>query len=271
MRGRITLQGVSKSYETGKHRVDALRGIDLDICGPGFFAIMGPSGSGKSTLLHLAAGLDRASSGSVVVDGVDVTAISEAELTKYRRTRIGIVFQKFNLLATMSALQNVMLPGLLDGRPDAWSRERAVELLRDLDLGDRLDHRPSALSGGEQQRVSIARSLFFEPKILFADEPTGNLDSQASLRIWKRLANLAHERGLTILMVTHEPAAAACCERVNILGDGRVIDAIEVGDHDAGWLANRYQQSVGEAGSNGASDHRGGAGDGVCRDGFDVA
>lgn len=242
--GCVEMRGVKKSFASGDGTVEALRGIDLRIEGPGFFGIMGPSGSGKSTLLHLLAGLDNVSAGSIFVDGVEVTRQSERQLTAYRRRRIGIVFQKFNLITTMTALENVMLPGLLDGAEDSISRSRATELLEELHLGDRLNHRPAALSGGEQQRVSIARALFFEPRVLFADEPTGNLDSQASKEMWDRLGALGHERGLTILMVTHEIGAAACCDRVFILGDGRLKDEIEVAGHDAGWLANRYQQSV---------------------------
>ena len=241
----IQVRGLRKVYNSGAERVQALADVSLSIHKPGFIGIMGPSGSGKSTLLHLLAGLDRPTQGEIIVDGQAVHAMSESELTCYRRRRIGIIFQQFNLLGTMTALDNVMLPGVLDGRPGAWLRDRATTLLESLGLASRLKHRPDALSGGEQQRVAIARALLFEPRVLFADEPTGNLDSTSSRRIWEMLARMAEEHGLTILMVTHEPAAAAHCSRVFIIGDGRVTDEIDVGPHDSGWLANRYQQTVG--------------------------
>lgn len=241
----IEATNLRKVYNSGAERVQALADVTLSIREPGFVGIMGPSGSGKSTLLHLLAGLDRPTSGEIIVDGQAVHAMSESELTRFRRRRIGIIFQQFNLLGTMTALDNVMLPGVLDGQPDDWLRDRATTLLETLGLASRLNHRPDALSGGEQQRVAIARSLLFEPRVLFADEPTGNLDSTASRRIWKMLADLAREHQLTILMVTHEPAAAAHCSRVFIIGDGRVTDEIDVGQHDSAWLASRYQETVG--------------------------
>ncbi len=240
----IEVRNLLKVYNSGSERVQALADVSLSIRGPGFIGIMGPSGSGKSTLLHLLAGLDRPTAGEILVDGASVHTMTETELTRYRRQRIGIIFQQFNLLGTMTALDNVMLPGVLDGRPDKWLRERATTLLESLGLGGRMKHRPDALSGGEQQRVAIARSLLFEPKVLFADEPTGNLDSTSSRRIWEMLAEMASAHQLTILMVTHEPAAAAHCSRVFILGDGRVTDEIDVGQHDSAWLAARYQQTV---------------------------
>lgn len=240
----IDVRGLRKVYNSGAERVEALADVSLSIRGGGFVGIMGPSGSGKSTLLHLLAGLDRPTAGEIFIDGQAVHAMSEAQLTSYRRRRIGIIFQQFNLLGTMTALDNVMLPGVLDGRPEAWLRQRAGELLESLGLGGRVNHRPDALSGGEQQRVAIARALLFQPRVLFADEPTGNLDSTSSRRIWEMLANMARADDLTILMVTHEPAAAAHCHRVFIIGDGRVTDEIDVGQHDSTWLAARYQQIV---------------------------
>jgi len=243
--GLIEVRKLRKVYQVGAERVQALSEVSLSIREPGFVGIMGPSGSGKSTLLHLLAGLDRPTAGEIIVDGQQVHTMSESELTRYRRRRIGIIFQQFNLLGTMTALDNVMLPGVLDGQADDWLRDRATTLLESLGLGARLTHRPDALSGGEQQRVAIARALLFEPKVLFADEPTGNLDSTSSKRIWEMLAALAREQRLTILMVTHEPAAAAHCSRVFIIGDGRVTDEIDVGQHDSAWLASRYQETVG--------------------------
>ena len=251
----IEVRNVTKTYRLGavepgestarrERVVEALRGASLALERPGFFAIMGPSGSGKSTLLHLLAGLDRPDAGEIVVDGQAVHRLGEADLTRYRRLRIGVVFQQFNLIPTMTALENVSLPGLLDGRSEKWLRERATGLLASLGLGERLRHRPDALSGGEQQRVAIARALLFEPKVLFADEPTGNLDSASSQKIWRMLADLARDRGLTVLMVTHEPAGAAHCDRVFVLADGRVIESIEVEEHDAAWMAARYQRAM---------------------------
>jgi len=216
----ILCRGVTKRYDLGARSVEALRGVDLEIAGAGFYAIMGSSGSGKSTLMHLIAGLDRPSAGEVTVAGARVDRMSEAELTRYRRRQIGIVFQHFNLLPSMSALDNVMLPALLDGMPRAASESRARELLQELGVGARADHRPDALSGGEQQRVAIARALFFAPPVILADEPTGNLDSAA---------------------------AAAHCRRVIVLRDGEVAGAFdtttpEQGTLDAGSLALRAQE-----------------------------
>lgn len=242
----IKVENVFKSYKTaGERAVSALRGLSLSISEKGFFAIMGPSGSGKSTLLHLIAGLDRPDSGSIVVDDTAVSSLPERALTAYRRLRIGIVFQHFNLIPTMDALHNVMLPGVLDGRDEAWCRDRAQALLDRFGLSARARHRPDALSGGEQQRIAIARALLFEPHLLLADEPTGNLDSKASDALWRLLGELAADRDLTILMVTHEPAAAVHCRRVFVLKDGLVHAQMEVTQEDAGSLANRYQHLVG--------------------------
>jgi putative ABC transport system ATP-binding protein len=238
----IRLTGVFKSYVLGARRVDALRGIDLCIAQPGFYGIMGASGSGKSTLLHLVAGLDRPDKGSVEVAGCRVDALSESELTLYRRHTIGIIFQQFNLISTLTALDNVTLPAMLDGMPTTRRRSRGMELLAALGLAERADHRPDAMSGGEQQRVAIARSLMFEPSLVLADEPTGNLDSASSDHMWRLLGAVARERNITVLMVTHEPAAAAHCQRVILLRDGRVTGSFDVDGIDAPELATRSQQ-----------------------------
>jgi len=243
----ILCRGVTKRYDLGARSVEALRGVDLEIAGAGFFAIMGSSGSGKSTLMHLVAGLDRPTSGEVTVAGARVDRMSEAELTRYRRRQIGIVFQHFNLLPSMTALDNVMLPALLDGMPRAASERRARELLDELGVGARADHRPDALSGGEQQRVAIARALFFAPPVILADEPTGNLDSAAATRLFALLTGIARTHRTLLLMVTHEPAAAAHCQRVIVLRDGTVAGAFdtttpEQGKLDAGSLALRAQE-----------------------------
>ncbi|MEX0775757.1 MAG: ABC transporter ATP-binding protein [Phycisphaeraceae bacterium] len=238
----IRLHQVHKSYRQGQRSVAALCGVDLRIDEPGFVAVMGRSGSGKSTLLHLAAGLDRADSGLVEVLGQDLGSLSERGLTAFRRHRVGIVFQQFNLIATLTAAQNIALPGVIDRRPRAWVKQRVAELLEALELADRADHRPDALSGGEQQRVAIARALLFSPPLLLADEPTGNLDSTSSERLWQLLGAIARERNMAVLMVTHEPVAAAHCRRVHVLGDGRSRGHFEVNGLDASGVASRYQQ-----------------------------
>mgnify|MGYP002622637913 CR=1 FL=1 len=238
----LVLQNVHKTYRLGETRVQALRGLDLRIDEPGFFAVMGRSGSGKSTLLHLAAGLDRADEGSVVVGGEDLNKLSESQLTLFRRNRIGIVFQKFNLISTMTAFQNVALPAVIDGRPREWIDTRVNELLSELEISERANHRPDAMSGGEQQRVAIARAMLFSPPILFADEPTGNLDSGTSERLWKLLGRIAQEQQMTVIMVTHEPAAAVHCKDVFVIADGKTCGQFEVDGLDASGVASRYQQ-----------------------------
>lgn len=231
----------------GGRVVEALRGVDLAISEPGFYAIMGASGSGKSTLLHLLAGLDRPDAGTLEVAGWTLDALSERQLTDYRRHRIGIIFQQFNLIPTLTAIDNVILPGLLSGQPRQRLVERGQELLRSLGLNDRSHHRPDALSGGEQQRVAIARALLFSPPVLFADEPTGNLDSASSEQLWRVLRQLAEEHGVTVVLVTHEPTAAIHCRRVHVLRDGRFQGFFDVNGADAAELATRYQQLGGSA------------------------
>jgi putative ABC transport system ATP-binding protein len=238
----IQLQNVHKAYRQGGGRVEALRGVDLTLDEPAFVAVMGPSGSGKSTLLHLVAGLDTADRGRVVVDGQDLGQLSESRLTQFRRRRVGVVFQKFNLIPTLTAAQNVALPGLIDGRPRQWLQQRTAQLLDDLGLSARANHRPDAMSGGEQQRVAIARALLFDPPLLLADEPTGNLDSASSERLWRLLADLAAKQKITVLMVTHEPAAAVHGRRVYVLGDGQLRGEFEVNGLEASGVASRYQQ-----------------------------
>ena len=243
----VRARGVRKTYRTGARAVEALRGADLEIAEPGFYAIMGSSGSGKSTLLHLLAGLDRADAGEIEVSGARVDRMDERALTVHRRTRIGIVFQQYNLLPTLTALENAMLPGVLDGRPRAGLEARARELLGMLGIAERAAHRPEALSGGEQQRVAIARALLFEPPVLFADEPTGALDSANSERMWKMLDGLARERRMVVLMVTHEPAAAAHCRHVFVIRDGVVAGGFDTRGMDAGDLVVRAAGTGGAA------------------------
>ena len=241
----IRTHGLRKSHALQWRRVEAVRGLDLEIERSGFFAIMGPSGSGKSTLLHLLAALDTPDAGSIEVGGLRVDQMNEARLTRYRRREIGLVFQQFNLLPTLTALDNVALPAMLEGMPEATRRQRAEELLDRLGLADRMHHRPAALSGGEQQRVAIARALFFSPPVLFADEPTGALDSRTSRELWRLLSDLATEGGSTVLMVTHEPDAASHCERVFVLRDGVIADSFDVEGLDAAGVATRSHRALG--------------------------
>ena len=235
----VGVRDVRKSFAQGGKSVAALRGANLSIREPGFYAVMGRSGSGKSTLLHLLAGLDRPDSGEIVVAGARVHAMPERDLVLYRRRTIGVVFQQFNLLPTLDALGNVMLPGVLDGRPRAELESRARELLGELGLSDRTHHRPEALSGGEQQRVAIARALLFDPPVVLADEPTGNLDSRSAESLWRLLGALAERRAVTVLMVTHEPAAAAHCRRVFLMRDGDVAETVDTHGLDPTELALR--------------------------------
>jgi putative ABC transport system ATP-binding protein len=224
----IVVRGLRKRYRVGGREVEALRGLDLSVSGTGFVAVMGASGSGKSTLLHLVAGLDRPDGGEIEVAGHRVDRMSEGDLTLYRRRTIGVVFQQFNLLPTLTALENVVLPGVLDGLSAAALHERGMSLLSSLGLAERAHHRPEALSGGEQQRVAIARALLFEPRVLLADEPTGNLDSNTSERLWEMLERIVEARRILVLMVTHEPAAAAHCRSVHVLKDGLFAGSFDV-------------------------------------------
>lgn len=244
MQEMIRCENVHKSYAASGRTVHALRGVSLTIDKPGFFAIMGASGSGKSTLMHLLGGLDAPDQGTVHVAGNALHELSERELTLFRRKSIGIVFQQFNLIPTLTAKENVELPGLLAGDDQAFLSKRSAELLGALGVGERGHHRPDALSGGEQQRVAIARALLYSPKVLLADEPTGNLDSASSDRLWKLLATLATERAMTVLMVTHEPAAAANCQTILVLRDGVLHGTIQTEGLDAAGVASCYQQLV---------------------------
>ena len=214
--------GAVKVYGSGATEVTALAGVDVEFEAGRLTAIMGPSGSGKSTLMHCLAGLDTLTSGQAIIDGIDLSTLSEKQLTVLRRDRIGFVFQAFNLVPTLTAMENIVLPSRLAGRvPD---ESLLGEVINAVGLAGRLDHRPSELSGGEQQRVAVARSLASDPAIVFADEPTGNLDSSASAEILAFMSNAAHEMGQTIVMVTHDPNTAAYASRVLFLADGRIVD-----------------------------------------------
>jgi putative ABC transport system ATP-binding protein len=241
----LVVRGVHKTYRSSSKRsVHALRGIDLEITEPGFYGIMGPSGSGKTTLLHLLAALDRPDQGELYVSGQRIDTLSETKLTLFRRRKIGIVFQQFNLVSTLTALDNVTLPAMLDGMNAKERRNRGEELLGRLGLAERAHHRPDALSGGEQQRVAIARALIFSPSVVFADEPTGNLDSATGAHVWGLLRKLAEERNMTVLMVTHEPSAAAHCRRIFVLRDGLIERAYDVDRDASGQLGPRTEQPL---------------------------
>ncbi len=241
----IRCENVRKHFAVGDRKVEVLKGLDMEILTPGFYGVMGSSGSGKSTLLHLLAALDSPDSGTLEVSGQRIENLSERELTLFRRREIGIVFQQFNLIGTLTARENIELPGLLAGESGVWLAERSGELLERLGLTPRAEHRPDALSGGEQQRIAIARALLFAPRVLFADEPTGSLDSRSSEALWTLLAEIASEQEMTILMVTHELNAAEHCEQVYVLNDGVIRGSIETDGHDTSSIAARYQQLVG--------------------------
>jgi putative ABC transport system ATP-binding protein len=233
MSASITARALSKTYGTGPTAVRALRDVDFAVDDGEFVAIMGPSGSGKSTLLHVLGGLEQATSGSIVVAGVHVDGAGDAALTRLRRDRLGFVFQFFNLLPSLTAAENVHLPALIARRRDPALRERALALLARVGLADRARHTPSELSGGEQQRVSIARALLLSPPVLLADEPTGNLDSRAGGEVLALLRSLCSDDGRTIVMVTHDPSAAAIADRVVFLRDGRIAGEMPGGStHD---------------------------------------
>jgi putative ABC transport system ATP-binding protein len=215
----------TKVYGKGTTEVRALDGVTLDFTDGQFSAIMGPSGSGKSTLVHCVAGLDTLTSGEVRVGGIDLTSLDDKRLTLLRRDRIGFVFQAFNLLPTLSALENITLPATLAGRkPDKGWLDTVVQTVG---LGGRLAHRPSELSGGQQQRVAVARALAARPDIVFADEPTGNLDSRAGADILSFMRHAARDLNQTVVMVTHDPVAASYASRVVFLNDGRIVDEMD--------------------------------------------
>jgi putative ABC transport system ATP-binding protein len=211
-------------FGAGEARVEALRGIDLVIAPGEFVAVMGPSGSGKSTLLHLVGGLDGATTGRVRVGGEDLGSLNDDRLSLLRRQRIGFIFQAFNLLDVLTAQENVALPLLIDGKPEGEANRRAVAALELVDMAARRHHLPGELSGGEQQRVAVARALVTGPLLLLADEPTGNLDSRSGDQVMALMRDLADQHGQTILMVTHNARHAALADRLIRLRDGRVVD-----------------------------------------------
>jgi putative ABC transport system ATP-binding protein len=220
----VHIANLHRRYDMGETHVDALRGVNLTVAQGEFVALVGPSGSGKSTVLNLIGGLDRPTEGEIWVDGMELTAQDERGLTAHRRHRVGFVFQSFNLLPRLTALENVTLPLMFSGVPARRRMARAQELLEQVGLGDRLTHRPTQLSGGEQQRVAIARALVGEPTLLLADEPTGNLDTATGGEIMALLKALNAENGLTLLVVTHDPEVAGFADRIVRLRDGQVVE-----------------------------------------------
>ena len=216
----VTAVDVHRQYGEGEAAVKALDGVSLELPAGAFTAIMGPSGSGKSTLMHILAGLDKPTSGTVTVDGVELGSLDDKQLTELRRDKIGFIFQTFNLLPVLTAEENIVLPLKIAGRAvdEAWHEE----LVKTVGLGDRLTHHPSELSGGQQQRVSVARALITKPAVIFADEPTGNLDSASGAEVLKLLRHAVDALGQTVVMVTHDSGAASIADRVIVLADGRI-------------------------------------------------
>jgi putative ABC transport system ATP-binding protein len=219
----IRLDNIVKTYNQADLTVEVLKGVSLEVAAGEFIALLGPSGSGKSTLMHILGLLDRATSGGYFLQGQNIVSLSDDELSELRNRTIGFIFQTFYLVPYVSALENVMLPGLYSRTPTRQLRQRAQELLELVGLGDRMDFKPGQLSGGQQQRVAIARSLINDPSILLADEPTGQLDSATSSGIMSLIAGI-HQQGRTVILVTHEKETADCAQRKVIIHDGRVRD-----------------------------------------------
>jgi putative ABC transport system ATP-binding protein len=226
----VTATDLHRRYGEGDTAVDALDGVTVAFERGRFSAIMGPSGSGKSTLMHILAGLDRPTSGGVQLDGVEITSLDDGDLTKLRRDKLGFIFQFFNLIPVLTAEENIVLPLSIAGRkPD---EEWLAELIRTVGLDDRRTHRPAELSGGQQQRVAVARALISKPAVLFADEPTGNLDSKASEEVLQLLRHSVDDFRQTVVMVTHDPEAASYADRLVVLRDGRVVHDCDAGTAD---------------------------------------
>jgi putative ABC transport system ATP-binding protein len=228
----VRVTGLTKRYESGETSVEALKGVDLTIDRGEFVAVMGPSGSGKSTLMHILGALESYDDGSVEIGGEEIGALDDSRLTLLRRDKVGFIFQFFNLLPTMTAEENVMLPSLIAGEKAGDIRAHARELLELVGLADRAAHLPSQLSGGEQQRVSVARSLIRDPDLLLADEPTGNLDSKNGAVVLEMLQKVQQQAGHSIMMVTHDAAAASRASRVVFLRDGLIAGEVAGGDSD---------------------------------------
>jgi putative ABC transport system ATP-binding protein len=220
----ITMENITKSYEMGTQTVHALRGVDMHLQEGEFVAIMGPSGSGKSTLMNIIGCLDVPTGGTYTLDNVDVSQMSDDQQARIRNTRVGFVFQQFNLLPRTSAVKQVALPLMYAGVGRTERMRRAEEALKMVGLGQRIDHRPDELSGGQQQRVAIARALVTEPAIILADEPTGNLDSESGVEVMEIFKRLHREQGITLILITHDPEVAAQAERTIWIRDGVIVD-----------------------------------------------
>ena len=218
----LTTHQLCKTYMTGSQKVEVLKGIDLEISAGEIVVIMGPSGVGKSTLLHLIGGLDRPTAGEVLIDGDDLFSLRDRELAVFRNNAIGFVFQFHHLLPEFTALENVMIPGMMHGRDFAVAMEKAQSILDEIGLGQRLNHKPSELSGGEQQRVAVARALINGPRLVLADEPTGNLDKQNSEALYELILELNKKHGQTLIIVTHNELMATHAHRVIELEDGKI-------------------------------------------------
>ncbi|MBW3610221.1 MAG: ABC transporter ATP-binding protein [Actinobacteria bacterium] len=232
----LSARGVRKTYRSGVESVEALDGVDLDVAPGEFVAVMGPSGSGKTTLLNCLSGLDDIDEGTVMVDGQPIHELSDARRTRHRAASMGFVFQAFNLIPVFTAVENVELPLLLAGRGPKEARARAEETLERLGLGERLRHRPPELSGGEQQRVTVARAIAGAPKLVWADEPTGNLDTETAAGVMGLLTDL-HAGGLTLLLVTHDQAIGASAGRRVVVRDGRIVSDVHQPPSNDGVMA----------------------------------
>ena len=248
----VQARGLTRTYGKGDAEVHALAGVDVDIFQGRLTAIMGPSGSGKSTLMHLLAGLDQPSRGQVWIDGTEITRLKEKRLTQLRRDKIGFIFQSFNLLATLTADENIVLPLSLARRraDEAWRRS----VIEAVGLQDRLTHRPAELSGGQQQRVAVARALITRPAVLFADEPTGNLDSRTGEEVLTLLRRSVDEFGQTIIMVTHDAGAASIADRVLFLKDGSIVQDRERMTRDAIYDTIKHLEDGAEPGYGTVAD-----------------
>jgi putative ABC transport system ATP-binding protein len=241
----LVVDKVVKQFRQGDRAVSALSGVSIEVAQGQFLAIMGASGSGKSTLLHLMAGLTTPDEGRIVINGTDLSGLGDRDLTLFRRRHIGLVFQSFNLIPTLTAAENILLPLMLDGRNGQAGHQKVDELMNTLGLSDRRSHRPDAMSGGEQQRVAIGRALVADPAVILADEPTGNLDSANSRSVCQLLRELSQAHKKTIVMVTHEPTVAAYAQEVAVLRDGKLIERFATQGPDYGQeLAARYQECL---------------------------
>jgi putative ABC transport system ATP-binding protein len=241
----LVVENVQKNFRQGERMVAALAGISLDVNQGQFMAVMGASGSGKSTLLHLMAGLTPPDSGRVLINGTEIHGMSDHQLTLFRRRHIGLVFQSFNLIPTLTAEENIALPLMLDGKSGIEIAKKVGQLLDILNIARRRHHRPDAMSGGEQQRVAIGRALVSDATVILADEPTGNLDSVNSRSVCELLRDLCGIHNKSIVMVTHEPSVAAFAQEVAVLKDGKLVCKFPIEKKDAGeHLAARYQECI---------------------------